>query len=263
MHPFIRILATASALAFVGVEVAQAASAGQIEFVDGDVQVMATDGKAVKPVVGATVYEGDSIKTGADAVVHLRMADQMLIAVRPNTQMRIDAFRALGDADDNVAVSLISGTFRAITGWIGRHNRARYAVNMPSITIGIRGTDHEPAYYGADTTAAQRNNQPPGAYDKVNLGETVMKNAKGETSVSAGHAAFAPHDASSAPAALEKVPAFYKAGKNESAFEAKREEQAKQLDAKRAEAQKKAKEERKEAEKKATHKRHSVKRETH
>jgi hypothetical protein len=212
-----------------------AAQAGVIELVEGDVQITSKSGEVVTARMAQSVSEGDTVATGTTGEVHFRMEDQALIAVRPNTRMRIDAYRALGDKDDNSALYLLKGTFRALTGWIGRYNQERYQIRTSTATIGIRGTDHEPAYFGADTTSAERDNHPPGTYDKVNLGETFIQNAAGRLSVTQDRAGFAPAAVSGAPQLLERTPTFYRKTRNEPAFESKRGRQAKDIETKRIE----------------------------
>jgi hypothetical protein len=222
---------------------AWAAQAGVIELVEGEVQITSRSGEVVTARTAQPVSEGDTVATGKTGEVHFRMEDQALIAVRPNTRMRIDAYRSLGDGDDTSTLFLLKGTFRALTGWIGRYNRERYRIQTATTTIGIRGTDHEPAYFGADTTPAERDNHPPGSYDKVNLGETFIRNAAGEISVTQGRAGFSPAGASGAPQLLERAPTFYRKTRNESTFESKREQQAKDIETKRIERIEKVREE--------------------
>jgi hypothetical protein len=223
---------------------AWAAQAGVIELVEGEVQITSKSGEVVTVRTAQPVSEGDTVATGKTGEVHFRMEDQALIAVRPNTRMRIDAYRAWGDKDDNSTLFLLKGTFRALTGWIGRHNKERYQIRTSTATIGIRGTDHEPAYFGPDTTPAERDSHPPGSYDKVNLGETFIQNAAGKISVTQGRAGFAPDEARRAPQLLERTPTFYRKTRNESNFESKREQQAKDIETKRIERIEKVREER-------------------
>jgi hypothetical protein len=227
--------ATAIAIFFLAPALAWAGQAGVIELAEGEVQITSTSGEVVTVRTAQPISEGDTVATGKTGEVHFRMEDQALIAVRPNTRMRIDAYRARGDKDDNSALSLLQGTFRVLTGWIGRYNRERYRIQTATTTIGIRGTDHEPAYLGADTTPAERDNHPPGTYDKVNAGETFMQNAAGKISVTQGRAGFAPDAATRAPQLLERTPAFYRKTRNELTFESKREQQAKDIETKRIE----------------------------
>jgi hypothetical protein len=236
-------LSVVTAFFLLAPALAWAAQAGVIELVEGEVQITSKSGEVVTARTAQPVSEGDTVATGKTGEVHFRMEDQALIAVRPNTRMRIDAYRALGDQDDNSTLYLLKGTFRALTGWIGRYNKERYQIRTLTVTIGIRGTDHEPAYFGADTTPAERDNHPPGSYDKVNLGETFIQNAAGKISVTQGRAGFAPDAVTRAPQLLERTPSFYRKTRNESTFESKREQQAKDIETKRIERIEKVREE--------------------
>jgi hypothetical protein len=119
--------------------------------------------------------------------------------------LRIDSYRFEGDANDNSVLSLLRGTFRAVTGLIGRTARSNYKIVTPNATIGIRGTDHEPAYY----PPGESSEVEPGTYDKVNAGETVLRNADGETAIRPGQAAFVHHRRRDRPRLLAAAPTFY------------------------------------------------------
>ena len=103
--------------------------------------------------------------------------------------------------------SLRTEQLRIITGAIGQTNRRGYTISTQGATIGMRGTDHEPSYYPPGD--AELAGQPPGTYDKVNDGETVIRNPRGEIAVRPGRSAFVHHDARAAPQLLAREPAFY------------------------------------------------------
>jgi hypothetical protein len=56
------------------------------------------------------------------------MDDNALIAMRANTFLKIEAYRAEGGADDSAVFRLLRGSFRSVTGWIGKNNPKNYAV---------------------------------------------------------------------------------------------------------------------------------------
>lgn len=62
---------------------AHAADPGQIVFVAGQAEV---EGDPAR--VGATVQEGDRLRTGGDGYLYIRTADQRLVIVRPQTDAR-------------------------------------------------------------------------------------------------------------------------------------------------------------------------------
>jgi hypothetical protein len=152
--------------------------------------------------------EGDLLTTGADSWVLLEMVDGATFTLRPNTRLRIDAYvYSETEASKNKSLlSLIQGAFRAVTGAIGTLNRPGYTITTATASVGIRGTDHETAYYPPGAVEA---GTEPGTYDKVNEGETFIRSPQGEVRVRPGQAGFAHHRADRKPQILPSVPAFY------------------------------------------------------
>jgi hypothetical protein len=184
--------------------------AAKIVLAQGEVTVLGADNQARRVKAGELIREGESIVTGKDGELHMRMEDGGYIAVRPNTRMNISQYQANGSASDRGIFGLISGSFRSITGWIGKFNRDRYLVRTSSATIGIRGTDHEPLVIPAGS-----NEGPPGTFDKVNAGGTFLMNDAGRADVAPGQAGFASPDRKSSPRVLDSVPAFFRTTPNE------------------------------------------------
>ncbi|MBI1889509.1 MAG: FecR domain-containing protein [Burkholderiales bacterium] len=208
-------------------QVSAAASAGTVvfvgtvELVEGDVKIVDSEKKQRTVKAGDKVYEGDSVVTGADGELHLAMEDQATIAVRPNTKMRIIAYRAQGDEQDKGVIGLLVGSLRSITGWIGKNNPKSYTIRTPNATIGVRGTDHEPLVIAADSTEGEA-----GTYDKVNIGGSYIQTSHGTIDVPAQRAAFAAHGGGRAamrPKLLESVPRFYRSTRNENLLEKRHE----------------------------------------
>ena len=195
--------------------------AAHIELTEGEVKIYDTVNTMRKPTIGAAINEGDSIVTGVDGEIHLAMEDGGFIAVRPNTMMRISNYRAEGDDDDQGVFGLLRGSFRSITGWIGRHSARRYVVRTPTATIGVRGTDHEPTFIEKDGPDGEA-----GTYDKVNEGSSFIKTDAGSVDIPAGKSAFAPHKDKTGrfqPRLLDQVPHFFRATRNEHLIEKRRE----------------------------------------
>ena len=198
---------------------AAANKAGQIDFVEGDVHLINDAGIATAPKLGDSVREGQTLITGKDGEVHVLMDDDGYLALRPNTRIRVESFLAEGGNKDNVLISLVRGTFRSVTGWIGHNSPHSYAVRTLNVTIGIRGTDHEPSYL-EPSDALQLQAPGPGTYDKVNSGGTFLKGGTGTVEVAPGQSAHAPLDGR--VRLLAKVPGFYRATKNEHRIEEKK-----------------------------------------
>src|SRR4029077_19421286 len=120
---------------------------------------------------------------------------------------------AEGGPDDGFLLNLVEGSFRAVTGWITRGNR-RAEVSTPTATIGIRGTDYEPLVIPEGSKAGEA-----GTYNRVNIGETELRTARGSVIVKPNQAGFVPHGAAIAPRVLARMPTLFKPTRNEKVFQ--------------------------------------------
>jgi hypothetical protein len=207
--------------------------AGKIELVEGTVTVVGADRARRAPKVGETLYEGDAILTDKDGELQAELTDSGVIAVRPNTSMRINKYQANGDASDTSIFGLLKGSFRSITGWIGKNNSANYAIKTPTATVGVRGTDHEPLVIPPGSTEGEA-----GTYDKVAAGSSYIRGQNGSIDVAAGKAAFASQSGGGRPRVLDQVPAFFRPTRNEGRLEGRHERIRQALDQRRGERQK-------------------------
>jgi hypothetical protein len=169
----------------------------------GRATVTDESGQSMDVSLGRKINEGQTIRTASDGEVHLVTQDGGLIALRPNTEFRVDEYKAEGGSDDRIFMTLLKGTLRSITGWVGKHNPSGYSLRTYNSTIGIRGTDHE------TTVIVQEGGDKPGTYDMVIEGATVLKTANGATNITPGSFAFAPQGKTEAPYLLTKVPKYW------------------------------------------------------
>lgn len=204
-------------------------ASGQIDLIDGDVSILNSHGELRIPARGERVEAGDAITTGRNGEVHIITDDNGLIALRPDTTLKIDAYNAEGGQDDNVALRLLRGSFRSITGWIGKIQPKNYIVRTATATIGIRGTDHEPLVVEDGPDA--------GTYDKVNTGSTLLETPFGKIEIEPNQAGFARKDGSQPPKLLAQIPHQYKPSRHEDAIEKTRDTLEQSLDEKLKEKQ--------------------------
>ncbi len=118
-------------------------------------QVILTRGKVVAEAAGGTsrtlrrrspVFSGDTIITGEEARVQIRLTDGTLLALQEDTRFRIEDYHRdpRGEGKDERNFSrLLKGGFRTLTGAISKHNPDAYAVKTPVATIGVRGTHYQ------------------------------------------------------------------------------------------------------------------------
>lgn len=164
-------------------QAAYAGIAGHTQFVNGSVQITNAAGQTRALQKGDVVHESDTITTTKDSSAQIKMRDNGLIAIRPDSRLRFDSFVFTGEQDgkEQSFFSLIRGGFRAITGLIGKKNKENYRITTAAATIGIRGTDHETFVVVPGSELAKV--APVGTYNKVNTGETIMITEKGSVNI--------------------------------------------------------------------------------
>jgi FecR protein len=196
----------AFAMAFSG---ATLAASGKFQFVNGDVRVKSQSGEIRAAVKGMEINEGDMILSGLPGLAQLKMEDGGTIVVRPNTRLTIATYRFNGkeDGSERATYKLDQGSVRAITGQIGKTNKQNYLIQTPTASIGVRGTDHEPAYIPKKEDIEYLNARP-GTYDKVNVGETYIETQGGLVVIKPNSVGYA-EDEFAVPTILPSLPSFY------------------------------------------------------
>jgi hypothetical protein len=173
-------------------------------------------------VKGARVFESDLVVTGPDGEAMIRMIDDAVLAVRPDTRFTFARYRFVArdrPAQSSSLVELARGALRTVTGLIGRTNPTGYQVRTTTATIGVRGTDHETLVLEHDSAEGSA-----GTYERVHSGATVVTDDQGQTIVvSAGQVAFAASTliaGASRLGLLHQVPAMFRVGRYDNLLEA-------------------------------------------
>jgi hypothetical protein len=119
------------------------AQAGKVVLAVGDVAVVRGAERA-RLAPGAAVNVGDTIVTGAQSYAQIRFADEALVALKPDSEFRIERYDYTGrqDGSESAVFRLAKGGLRTLTGQIGRINRDQYQLLTTQATIGIRGTHY-------------------------------------------------------------------------------------------------------------------------
>lgn len=110
--------------------------------VEGDLFAVPPDGNKRKVFVGSPINKGESLESGSKASGVVVFQDDSRLTIAGGTQIKIDDYRfdAKKPAEGSSAVSLLSGSMRALTGVIAKENVSAVSYNTPTATIGIRGT---------------------------------------------------------------------------------------------------------------------------
>lgn len=120
-----------------------AADVGRVLLAVGDT-VAARDKQVVKLVLGSMVQDKDVLRTGPTSNLQVRFIDESVLAMRENSEVRIDEFRFTGkeDGTERAFFRLLKGGLRKVTGIVGRTNHKNYQMSTIVATIGVRGTDY-------------------------------------------------------------------------------------------------------------------------
>lgn len=184
---------------------------GRVILAAGEVHA-SREGQWIPLVRNADVQTGDEIRTGPASNVQIRFADASIVALRSETNFRVDEFiYKRGQAGGEKALfALIKGGLRTITGAVGRSNRQDYGVVTPTSTIGIRGTHFSLAVCADNCRNADGSLAANGTYGGVidgRISSTPNENPDGAREFGRGEFFFAPN-ASAPPQPLRTPPSF-------------------------------------------------------
>ncbi len=149
---------------------------------DGSVRVMGSKSE---------VLQGDTLITQANTYARVKFMDDGEIVLRPASELVVKSY--LYDAEkpekNNVAMGLVKGGLRAVTGLIGKRNHDAVSFDTPTATIGIRGTHFGALFCQNDCGGVPT---PSGAmpanglYVDVAQGAVVLTNNGGQQVFQAG-----------------------------------------------------------------------------
>ena len=127
----------------------EARMVGRVTRLKGEVIVVGLQGRILQS--GTRVFESDELHTGKNSRVEIRLVDESTITLSEDTIFKIDKFLYHPLAEEkNVALSMLKGAFRMVTGQLGFSPKTQVAVTTPLATIGIRGTDFWGGFFKDD-----------------------------------------------------------------------------------------------------------------
>ena len=191
-----------------GAAQAQSAEAGKVLLSLGDVKVV-RDGKTQTLAKGASVQAGDAITTGVASNAQLRMSDGAVIAIRAQSEFKINEYKFNGkeDGSEKATLSLVKGGVRAVTGSIGRTNQDNLKVNAVVATVGIRGTGFNINYCNGDCVNKDKSPAKDGLYAGVFEGKITVSNQAGTEALGVNQYLYVA-DKDVAPVRLSTPPNF-------------------------------------------------------
>lgn len=185
---------------------------GRVMLVQADFSAQESSGKVRKLLLGAPVYEGDTLMTGDKSQAVVAFRDESRISLQQNTVFLVEKFKyQKAAAGDNAVLRLLKGGVRVVTGLIGRMNHDDYQFHVANSTIGIRGTGFDswcngPCAAGADNPGATEDLPLDGAGVYVWAGEVALVTPGGSFIVAIQQAARIARDSGN-PVPILAIPA--------------------------------------------------------
>lgn len=153
---------------------------GRVMLIQGDMSAKNAAGNTRKLIVGAPVYEGDTLTTGKKSYAVVAFRDESRVSLQENTVFQVERFKYdKAASQENSVLRLLKGGVRMVTGLIGRINRDSFQFKVANATIGIRGTGYDawcngPCASGAENPGSTPDNPLDGAGVYVWEGEIVL-----------------------------------------------------------------------------------------
>ena len=125
-----------------------AGAAATVEFVWGMAYAVSISGEKRELEKGSDIDVGDTVISETAAHVQLRFTDGGFVSLAPQSEFRVNAYSYSGKADgsERIAMELIKGGLRTISGLIGKAIQSAYEMKTKVATIGIRGTEYTVVY---------------------------------------------------------------------------------------------------------------------
>lgn len=170
------LTATLAAAALWFAPRAHAQDAGAIERLSGNATIVNAANQSRPARSGDALRVGDTVNTQAGGEVLIKFKDDSTVALRQNTQMKLNEFRFDNQASDGMLLGLLKGSMRAVSGLIGKATPRNVRYSTATATVGIRGTDVEIAVVEEDSGDTRA-----GTYDYVYDGATNIQIASGQS----------------------------------------------------------------------------------
>ena len=116
--------------------------AGKVILVKGKAVAINEKGKERKLKRRAQIFTGDTIKTSKKSSMRLVMVDQSLLSLKAESVLKVADYKFTFDKKekDSMALDLLRGGMRSVTGVIGVRSKKKFRINTPTATLGVRGT---------------------------------------------------------------------------------------------------------------------------
>jgi hypothetical protein len=184
-------------LAAAGLAQAQSQVVGQVTHLSGVLTARHSDGTRTVLALKSAILQGDTLITERETYTRVKFIDNAEIVLRPDSEVAVNkyVYDEKKPANDSVAIGLVKGGLRAVTGLVGKRNHDAVNFDTPTATIGIRGTHFGALFCQYNCGAVPTpNGQTPanGLHVDVVSGAIVVTNPAGAVVFSAGQFGYVP-----------------------------------------------------------------------
>ncbi|MGH8621115.1 MAG: FecR family protein, partial [Burkholderiales bacterium] len=123
-------------------------------------------GREIRLQAASPIEAGDRVRTGVASNAQIRLTDESILALRPETEFAFTEYRYTGteDGSERAFFRLLKGGLRTITGIVGRRNNRNYRLETATATVGIRGTHYVLVMCEQNCFHADGSRAPDGLY---------------------------------------------------------------------------------------------------
>ena len=116
------------------------AQIGQVVALKGDVKVE-RESKIQELLLKDEIFKNDQISTLNNSRTQLLLNDETIITIGENSIFKVDEYLFNEEKDSSLKMNFLNGTFKVITGKIGKLNPNNFKLQTKTASIGIRGTE--------------------------------------------------------------------------------------------------------------------------
>lgn len=114
------------------------ANTGKIVAMKGDATII-KGSEQIDAKLGSEIAKNDELKTGKNSKLQLLFDDNTVITIGNNSHFKVNEY-LFSDNNVQAEFGLLKGTFRTITGKIGKVAPSKFQLKSKTSSIGIRGT---------------------------------------------------------------------------------------------------------------------------
>jgi hypothetical protein len=142
------LLASVAGFIAATATLAQAQSAGTVQFVSGAVTIT-RGATTIAPMRATIINTGDTVVTDVNGHIQIGMIDGASLSVRPGSRMVIEKYdyNPANPTLSDAVVSLVTGTLRVFTGELVNRDKDKFKMKTPVAALGIRGSGNVLAHF--------------------------------------------------------------------------------------------------------------------